>query len=438
MLNSSQFLCPPLAPVSEVERIEVLDVLRGFALFGVLLSNLETTTGQAITLTAEQAAALPSAAVDFWAVALIRFFVNGKFITLFTVLFGIGFSVQLERALARGGDFVAVYRRRLGVLLLFGLLHICLWWGDILHFYAVVGFVLLGVHQVFSDSRRGNRFLVWLASLLVVVPYATLAALQAAAPAAAGAGEGVAESSGRAALLADRLRALTEGTLADIVGENFAIYTDFYDWQRAVAMGLFILGYFIFGLLLGRLGALQRVDEHRVFLRRLLWAGVAAGLLGGGGIMLAMKFRSDLVGTWWIVPAVAGVWVGVAAMSGAYLAAIALLMQRPRWERVLLWLAPVGRMALSNYLMHSVLYLLIFDRFQLGPVRLGLGWLGHVGATACIGLAVVLFGLQMLTSRWWLRHFRFGPAEWLWRSLTYGELQPMRRLPAGPSSQIYR
>jgi uncharacterized protein len=106
-------------------------------------------------------------------------------------------------------------------------------------------------------------------------------------------------------------------------------------------------------------------------------------------------------------------------VSAFYACCIALLLQKPRWARVLAQLAPVGRMALTNYLTHSLVYLFVLT-------GAGLGLIGHFGASVCIGISLVLFGMQIAFSRWWLRHFRFGPAEWIWRSMTYGQMQPMR------------
>ncbi len=116
---------------------------------------------------------------------------------------------------------------------------------------------------------------------------------------------------------------------------------------------------------------------------------------------------------------------GVVCLSACYAVWIALLLQSRSWAPVVARLAPVGRMALTNYLTHSLFYLF----FLTGA---GLGTLGRFGATVCLALSILIFGAQVIFSSWWLRHYRFGPAEWLWRSLTYGQLQPMRL--AAPAS----
>jgi uncharacterized protein len=113
------------------------------------------------------------------------------------------------------------------------------------------------------------------------------------------------------------------------------------------------------------------------------------------------------------------IYLGLIAMAAFYLSGIVLLWRRPAWRSRLARLAPVGRMALTNYLTHSLIYLALFYGF-------GLALLGRVGATFCLALSVAIFAAQILFSAWWLRRFQFGPAEWLWRSLTYGGRQPMR------------
>jgi uncharacterized protein len=118
------------------------------------------------------------------------------------------------------------------------------------------------------------------------------------------------------------------------------------------------------------------------------------------------------------------VWIadfGFVGLAAFYAATIALLLRNPRWRARLMLLAPLGRMALTNYLSHSLIYAFLFYGYGIG-----LGLLGKVGATACVLLGILIYTLQILFSRWWLSRWAFGPMEWLWRSLTYGKLQPMK------------
>lgn len=143
-----------LAPIGAAERIELIDVVRGFALYGVLLANL-IWISQEGAVTPAQVAALPTATVDRVVRYAVQFFIDWKFYTLFAFLFGLGFSVQLIRAEQRGVAIIPIYVRRLVVLLGFGLAHAYLvWYGDILHHYALLGFVLV----LFRKSS--DRFLL--------------------------------------------------------------------------------------------------------------------------------------------------------------------------------------------------------------------------------------------------------------------------------------
>jgi uncharacterized protein len=117
--------------------------------------------------------------------------------------------------------------------------------------------------------------------------------------------------------------------------------------------------------------------------------------------------------------------LGMVGLAGLYAAVIALLLQRPAWRARLSLLAPLGRMALTNYLTHSLIYAFLFYGYGIG-----LGLLGKLGATACVLLGIFIYILQILFSRWWLSRWAFGPMEWLWRSLTYGKLQPMALQPS--------
>jgi uncharacterized protein len=131
----------------------------------------------------------------------------------------------------------------------------------------------------------------------------------------------------------------------------------------------------------------------------------------------------------WLLVSLAGQAVGAPALSLFYMSSIVLLMQRTPWEQRLRPLAPVGRMAISNYLLQTVICTTLFYGY-------GLGLYGQAGSAAGLLLTVVIFALQVPLSVWWLGHFRFGPVEWLWRSLSYGSRQPMRR-PTSMASQGY-
>jgi uncharacterized protein len=404
---------PRLAPLEIGERIALIDAVRGFALYGVLLANLIWLTQDGAVVPA-QVEALPTAAIDRLVWYGVEFFIDWKFYTLFSFLFGLGFSVQLVRAERRGAALLPVYGRRLGILLGFGLFHAYLvWYGDILHHYALLGFLLI------LFRKCSDRWLLGMGiGLGVVLPAAIQMGKALFDPASPAAGPDPAELE----VLATRFRAFTSGNIVESLREN-AKYALGY-WTTGVALHFLpaILGKFLLGFYAGRRQLLETPDRHLVLFRRLLVWGLVIGVVGNAlwvattglthsGILAA---SSSLV-----LAAQVPIYLGLIAMAGFYLSGIVLLWQRPSWRSRLARLAPVGQMALTNYLTHSLIYLALFYGF-------GLALLGRVGATFCLALSVVIFAAQVLFSAWWLRRFRFGPAEWLWRSLTYGSRQPMR------------
>jgi uncharacterized protein len=389
----------------------LLDALRGFALTGVLLANLNTLTLYAY-LSAEQRAALPTPAFDHWMRIALVFFVSRKFLTLFSFLFGLSFAVQLMRAEARGADAITPYVRRLLVLLLIGLAHgTLLWWGDVLRFYAILGMGLL------LFRRASARALLGTGLALTTVGWALLGALtdplirqlRARLPSSA-------ETD------AVTFAIFSEGRWADVVWRNPV--HDVIDLTAFWYQPVFIFGVFLLGVWTGRQRVFHEPEAHRTLLRRVLAGGLALGLAGNTvWVLYAFFALSERVPA---LAAPAGLAVlrvlsstGYVALGLAYASGFALLFLRSHWRRRLEVLAPVGRMALTNYLMHAVVCVPVFYGF-------GLGVGPRAGVPGLLVTFTLLFGAQVILSRWWLARFRFGPAEWGWRSLTYRRLQSMR------------
>ena len=402
-----------LTPLRAGERITLIDVVRGFALYGVLLGNLIWITQEGAVAPA-QVAALPTAAIDRIVKYGVEFFIDWKFYTLFSFLFGLGFSVQLMRSERRGVAVLPVYGRRLGVLLGFGLVHAYLvWYGDILHHYALLGFLLV----LFRE--RSDRWLLGMGiGLGVVLPAVVRIGQALLDPATPAAGAAPAELQ----VLAARFRAFTSGSVVDTLREN-AKYALGY-WTTGVALHFLpaILGKFLLGFYAGRRQLLEKPEAHLALFRRLLAWGLLIGVFGNAlWVATTALTHSGRLATSspWVLGAQLPIYLGVTAMAASYLSGIVLLWQLPCWRPRLARLAPLGQMALTNYLAHSLIYLALFYGF-------GLTLLGRVGTAFCLALSVVIFAAQILFSTWWLHRFRFGPAEWLWRSLTYGRRQPMR------------
>jgi uncharacterized protein len=394
-------------PIGDKQRLDVIDGLRGFALAGVLLANLRSFT-LFEDLPDAARALLPSARLDRLLEPAITVFVEGKFITLFSLLFGIGFALQMGR-IARAGEGSARYLRRLAILLLIGVAHATLlWWGDILRYYALMAVVLLAV------APLRTRTLVWLglATALLAYPLARLAF-----------GDPSLQVPPLSAMSVNALRVFQDSDWFAVVRENHRLNL----WALFGFWGLFffVAGRLMLGAALGRSGWLHDVTAHASVWKRLSWACLPLGLALTLFVQAQDYGRLPALQPWFTRPgghALLTVMRDLSTLSlgFGYLATFVLLFQHLRWQRWLRHLVPVGRMALTNYLMQTLIGIGLFYGigFGIGP-RFGL--VGVVVTWAAVFVAQIVF------SRWWLARFRFGPAEWLWRSLTYGRPQPMRR-----------
>ncbi|MET0555084.1 MAG: DUF418 domain-containing protein [Vicinamibacteria bacterium] len=395
------------APAQPSERIDVVDALRGAALAGVLMANLGPLSLYEF-LTDAQKQALPTAAFDRVALALMHLLVDGKAITVFAMLFGVGFALQLDRGGARDGERVGIFLRRVAVLLAIGMVHAYfVWWGDILVWYAAVGALMVPVR------RASNRVVLAIAAAIaLVIPPLVFAQVRAfLAPPA------------QADVYAAALSAFTTGGYADIVRHNAALV----DWSRRSNWALvgFVGGRFLLGYWAARRGLLRDPAAHRVLLTRIFTVSLALGIVltflqetqalwkagvpflaaGPGNLLMRMALRATTL-----------------TLGVAYGVGFLLLFQVERARGLLRLLAPVGRMALTNYLSQSVLGIAIFY-----GVGLGIG--PRFGVAGWWTAWLAIFAAQVWASRVWLARYRYGPMEWLWRSLTYGALQPIRVAP---------
>lgn len=413
----------PARPVDVSERVVLMDVLRGFALGGVFVSNSFSWFSGRVLMPRAQAQALADPPLEAVVSALYHFFVNQKFVTLFSFLFGLGFSIQLTRAGARGVSLGPLYSRRLGVLLGMGLLHLfALWTGDILSTYAFVGFTLLLFRQC-SD----RTVLVWVVLLMGGVPL-LIPALQHFGPLLLHGARAAAEATRsteahEARIRAEFLSALTHGSVwvTQRANASYALFM-LPQTKRLMWMSL-ILGRFLLGLLAGRHLLLQDVERRRAWHHRLLGWGLFVGVVGNTVGLVVQRLRAaglvDPTKDHALVFLGAVQEWGNLGLAAVYLAAFALLFQRARWRRVLEFFAPVGRMALTLYLSQTLVSLWLYDGW-------GLGLISRLPPSQCVALSLAVFALQIPFAHAWLARFRFGPVEWVWRSLTYGRAQPMR------------
>ena len=409
----------PLTPIGAGERIEALDVLRGFALLGILLMNIEAFVGPVIESLSGVNPRFTGAdrAVD----AAIYVLVQGKFFTLFSLLFGMGFAVMLQRADAAGTSGTRLYARRLFALAGIGLAHALLVWsGDILLTYALLGIVLLLAFRRTPVSRLPKwGIALYLLPMLFVWLWALgMAAAQLDPQSAASAQASMAQQGREMAALADAQRqAYGSGSYAEAVAQRAA------DTAAMLGIGVFgagglILGMFLFGAWFVRSGVMANPAAHLPLFRRLRNVGLGLGL----PLMLWSA---------WLHPtmSMAGIDMRAALAQSAalvanlllclgYMACVVLALQHPAWAARLRWFAPAGRMALTNYLLQSIICSHYFYGYALGHFGMG--------RAAQLLLVVVVFIAQIALSHWWLARFRYGPMEWLWRGFTYRQVPPFR------------
>jgi len=362
-------------PTNATERIDAIDVLRGVALFGVMAINLVMEFRISIfeQFLGPKTLASP---VDRAIETILTQAVELKAFALFSLLFGAGLAIQFDR-LTNSERRISLLMRRLAVLLVFGVIHLCLIWnGDILTEYALAGFIVL-------PFLSGPRWLLTLSALAFLALYL---AMQAFPPA------GLFPS--RAAIWRDVMdanRIYATGGLLDVSAfrlREIPLIASLHAFVFLRTIGLFLVG-----ALAWRSGILQNV-------RGLL---VIAPLCIGFGAALIYIGREPL---------------GTIVLALGYGAAILGIASFEHGKRLLGWAAPLGRMAFTNYVAQSLIFGWIFYGY-------GLGLFGRLGITQALAIGITVYAGQVLFSAWWLRHYRYGPIEWLWRTLMYGVRQPM-------------
>jgi uncharacterized protein len=413
----------PSEPITPGERIEIVDVLRGFAILGILVVNMYWFANPLILVFTEMEP--PKGAVDRVVMWGITFFCEGKFYTLFSLLFGFGMYVQMTRARARGAPFAARFARRLCVLLGIGLAHVVLLWpGDILIAYALVGFGLL----LFRNCSP-RALLAWAAlalfSLTVFFAALTPVVQRIEAVETAASQPTSSEAAGDAQFTEMMSRWAQEaydvygqGHFGQIVLRHLFDYVLIFFGAVIFSFPVF-LGLFLLGVYIGKRRVLEDLPGRRGFFRRGLFWGFALGAPASAYGVVAGELLSVNELTWPVVAWIFASTVGSLGMACAYASGLALLFQRDAGRRFLTPLASVGRMALTNYLLQSLICTTICNSY-------GLALYGKISPAAGLPLTFAIFAVQIVLSNWWLRRYRFGPVEWLWRSLTYGRRQPMR------------
>ena len=372
----------PVRPLSAAERLPLVDVLRGVAILGVLVAYTLWNLGSPPSETWSRADRIVDRVGDI--------LVDGKFITIFAFLFGVGTAQQWQRIESSGQSPVATQLRRMLFLLIAGLLHAALLRnGDILAPYAILGVALL------AARRQSARRLVVAAILLALLPYAIKLGLDVV-------GWNLPHRPGASGESVSRFRYWTENF--DWL-RYWYLTNPLFSWPR-------ILTVMLAGVLAQRAGVLTRVAADARLARRLFAIALPIAVAGRIGLLL-------LPGRWdpqhWTLARSIVLnevyYVASWSLAAVYVAAFALLCQRPAWPERLYWLRAVGRMAFTNYLIQA---------FIVVPICLLFGLFDAITPTRGLLLALGVTAIEIPFSVWWLARFEYGPVEWLWRRATYG------------------
>jgi len=401
------------------ERIAVVDVLRAYALFGIIVTHSATgfLAGQP-----PGPDFMLFSPIDRVIANLEHLLTFGKFFTIFSFLFGLSFAIQLRNATQKGVGFSGRFTWRLLVLALIALVHGVLFTGDILIIYAILGLLLI------PFRRLKTRTLLIIALMLVFnIPGLLLGVAQINAPPPT-----PEQLAANAEFMAGFMKAAQQafeikqsGSLAELAHINFTsgMLSKFlfmiFTGRLWITFGLFLLG-----MCAGRLETFRDTKSNRGFFRRLLWPAAAVAVVttiveivhpSAFQITSAVDLLAQFSYT-----------VQQVSLSVFYVAAVTLLYWRRPSSGLLPALAPLGRMGLTTYLGQTVFGVLLF-------YGLGLGMLGKLGVAAAVGAGIAFYILQVLLARAWMTQFSLGPVEWLWRSLTYFKLQPNTRRASQPA-----
>ena len=400
------------APVDPRRRIEVVDMVRGFALFGVLLVNMFNFGSGGFFW---------NEPIDEFAWSVKQFFFETKSWRLFSFLFGLSFALQLLGAEERGSKFAPIYLRRLIILFVIGATHALIYHWDILMLFAELGLVLVLFRNV-----PLRLLLVLSVALLAVFPLGRAATSLLEPTQTALTTDYSVRLEEATAEIEERRRThvYAVGSMREVMADN-ALLKNPFARPLGPESSLARFAMFLLGLYVGRRRIFQDIPKHMQFIRRVFWWGFPIGLVSMGAerILNATTgyevFREQQAT---VLPQLFGdvlFTYGSTLLALGYAAGITLLAQHHRGRRLLAPLGAVGRLALTVYLSGSVMFGMLFYGFAFGNAF----WLGPAAVT---GYAVLFFAIQIVFCVWWANRFRFGPMEWFWRGLTYLKFPSMR------------
>jgi uncharacterized protein len=412
------------APIKVQDREIFMDVLRGFAILGIFIANL----GAGFSWYNEDAHLTGTFLVPGWDAKMLflhHWLIEGKFYSIFSLLFGWGMALQISRA-ADNNNAIDTIRRRLLFMLLLGFCHLLIWTGDIVFFYAMLGFLLLPMRK-FS-----NKTLLIISAILILSPI-LLYGLKMLFPVLNFPSNMLMQTGQylelklfpafeKAQSEADYLKIIKAFSWWDILKDNFAGIFYRYSYLILISRISKVFGMFLIGFVIGRTNFYKKIADHRKMILTIIFAGLAIGLPANYMLAHYMStassdyFQFKQKGMYQTIVYA----LGVAPLALAYVGIFMIAFQTQLGKRYMTALAPVGKMAFSNYIIQSLAGNFVF----LGA---GLGLMGTIGPVWYTVFGIAFFIIQIIYSTVWLKYFNFGPLEWLWRSATYKNWQTMKK-----------
>ena len=378
-----------LQPIERQNRLQLIDSLRGLALLGILIANIPFSSNEQASV----AAGLPGS--DNVLSFLVHLLVDKKFITIFSMLFGFGFYVQMKRAEECGIDFRSYFLKRMTILLLIGCIHAYIFWfGDIIRDYAVCGMFLLFVYRwkpkkiliaaiIFSVFLTGT---VYILNGVVGINYSYDTSIVADHP------------------VTDSYRHYL------YINARMDPFVNFI--QDSPITLVFCFGNMLTGFWMAKSGFFHQQEQFGRARKNLIALGILLGIPASYLLWLITMGKIELSPALIWLPYV--IVAGMILQSLFYIAAFTQLFQMKSWQKLLSVFAPVGKMALTNYLLQTIFYVIFFFHWSHG-----LKLYGRLSISETYLVAIGLFTLQVLYSRWWMKRHEQGPVENIWKRMAY-------------------
>jgi uncharacterized protein len=384
-------------PVEQKQRIVLVDIIRGFALIGVLFANFNGYVEQMLPGDILSSLSTPA---DKFIMSLNSIFIEWKFMTLFSVLFGYGFGLILQSLDKKGINPAGFFIRRMSWLFIFGIVHCLFWWGDVLNLYAMSGVLLLFLRKL-SNKNIFILSLVFMFIVPVVFSYLT---------------QNLPETYTDADLRYS-YEIYKSGNLAELFMMNMAAYYKMYVASYSnlgdiiETLGRFLMGYFLL-----RINVLDSIDLKSKQIKKIM-------LITFPVMIAYFVFRwlrlSDIIhySPLFLSPLIK---VGIFSTTTFYVSLLVLAYINNSQNKFFTFFQSLGTMTLTNYLMVSAILVIIL-------YGIGFGYIGKIPVHIIWLLAFFWLVFEIIFSRIWLNKFRYGPMEWIWRQLTYGKRLPLRK-----------